>query len=299
MLKPQPMKPNITRVNWRVFNRCPLTCKGCYNIFNSEVLSLDQCKKILDKIVNSGTSELIISGGDPLLWPDLVEFCKYAKNKGLKIGIDTVSYNLNLRLLYNLKDLVSYIGVPLDGADQKIIETFRRGKKDLLDKLLYSLSIADSFDVPIRLNTTVSKRNVDALDDIAQIVKKHKSIKTWSIYQWWPLRSGDKLADQMILEKSQFENAAKMLKSKHSDIKIYDRAIDDRARNTFFISSNGEVYTFGKTSQISTIILGNIKTQTISEILKNPALKKSSQKFTAIDRFNDSSSKDTAIRNME
>lgn len=285
MLKPQPEKSTITRVNWGVFNRCPLTCRGCYNIFNSNVMNIDQCKEILDKIADAGTTELIVSGGDPLLWPDLVEFCRYAKSKGLKIGIDTVSYNLNPHLLYNLKDLIAYIGVPVDGTDQKTIETFRRGKKDLLDKLLYSLSIADAFDVPIRLNTTVSKRNIDALDGIAQIVKKHKSIKTWSIYQWWPLRSGDKLSDQMILEKSKFENAVSTIKNKHRDIKIYDRAIEDRARNAFFISSNGEVYTFGKSSQISTIILGDIKTQSISDILKNPALKKTSQKFKSIARF--------------
>lgn len=286
MLRPQPTKTTITRVNWGVFNRCPLTCRGCYNIFNSDVIDINQCKEILDKIADAGTTELIISGGDPLLWPDLVEFCKYAKGKGLKIGIDTVTYNLNPHLLYNLKDLVAYIGVPVDGTDQKTIETFRRGKKDLLDKLLYSLSLADAFSVPIRLNTTVSKRNVDALDGIAQIVEKHKSVQTWSIYQWWPLRSGDKLADQMILETSKFENAVHTIKNKYEDIKIYDRAIEDRARNAFFISSNGEVYTFGKSSQISTIILGDIKTQSIGDILKNPALKKTSQKFKSIARFN-------------
>ena len=92
----------------------------------------------------------------------------------------------------------------------------------------------------------------------------------------------------MILEKSKFGNAVHAIKNKYKDIKIYDRAIEDRARNAFFISSNGEVYTFGKSSQISTIILGDIKTQSIDDILKNPALKKTSQKFNSIARFNSS-----------
>ena len=47
-----------------------------------------------------------------------------------------------------------------------------------------------------------------------------------------------------------------------------------------------KVYTFGKSSQISTIILGDIKTQSIGDILKNPALKKTSQKFKSIAIFN-------------
>lgn len=286
MLKFQSPRSRITRVNWGVFNRCPLTCKGCYNIFNKDVMSVAECKRIIDKLVVSGVEELIVSGGDPLLWPDLIEFCRYAKEKGLKIGIDTVSYNLNIRLLYQLKDLIEYLGIPLDGIDQKTIETFRKGKKDLLEKVLYNLSLADTFSVPIRLNTTVSKRNVESLNSLAEIVSKHKSIKSWSIYQWWPLRSGDKLSDQMKIGDREFKTATEALKEKNKNIDFHERLIGARQRNTFFISSNGEVYTFGEDVQISTIIIGDIKRHTVKEILKSPALDKNSRKFKPIERFN-------------
>ena len=61
-------------------------------------------------------------------------------------------------LLYKIKDLISYIGIPLDGAAQEIIETFRRGKKDLFYKVLHSLDLANTLGVNIRLNTTVDTK---------------------------------------------------------------------------------------------------------------------------------------------
>jgi len=71
-------KPKIVRVNWGIYNRCPISCIGCYNVFNEKVLSYQHCTEVLKKLTKAGVQELIISGGDPLLWDHICDFVKYA-----------------------------------------------------------------------------------------------------------------------------------------------------------------------------------------------------------------------------
>jgi MoaA/NifB/PqqE/SkfB family radical SAM enzyme len=275
----------IIRINWGIYNRCPLTCIGCYNIFNDGIMSLNQCISIADKLIKYKIKELIISGGDPLLWPDIVEFCQYLSNKGILVGIDTVSYNLNQELCSKLVNNIAYVGIPLDGPNQKIIEFFRRGKQDLFQVILNSLNIASKIGVPIRLNTTVHKRNIDSLDDIAKIILNYSSIKVWSIYQWWPLRGNELITEKMLVSSIEFEQKVSLLKKTFPNLNIVSRRINERERSAFFISSNGEVYTFSEEEQISPIILGDIKNQSLEKILESPALKKDSNKFKFNSRF--------------
>lgn len=296
MLKVQEPKSSIVRVNWGVFNRCPLTCRGCYNIFNEKVLSLNDCKKIIDKLKVAQVKELIISGGDPLLWSSIVEFCNYAYNSGLRIGIDTVSYNLNIQIANKLKRKIAYIGIPLDGYNQNIIEKFRLGKKNLLKVVLENLEMLSELKIPVRINTTVHKENINSLNELALIIKKYPIIQSWSLYQWWPLRAKDKLKNKMYLKEKEFEHNINILKNKHNKLNIFGRSIKNRSRNTFFISSNGEVYTFGHNAMISSIIIGDIKKQSVKDILKSPAICKMSQKFYSIKRFYSQTNFDTVLK---
>lgn len=278
-------KPKIVRVNWGIYNRCPITCIGCYNVFNEKVLSYQHCTEILKKLTKAGVQELIISGGDPLLWDHICEFVKYAANLGLMVGIDTVSYNLNRGLCSKLKNYIAYIGIPLDGIDQKTIEKFRRGKEDLHQVLMRNIRLAQEFEIPVRLNTTVHKGNIGDLEDIARIVEQNNIIKSWSLYQWWPLRGNGPIKDKMFLENNTYTNTILSLEEKFSKVNLIKSSIDDRERCTVFISSNGEVYTFSNNETINTIILGNILNDNLEDLVQNPAIKANSKKFLKNERF--------------
>ena len=275
----------IVRINWGIYNRCPLMCIGCYNVFNTSIMSFQECIIIANKLVKYNLKELIISGGDPLLWPYIVEFCEYISRNGILIGIDTVSYNFDEKLCHKLIDKIAYIGIPLDGPNQKIIEYFRRGKEDLFPVTLRSLNIANEAGMPVRINTTVHKKNIDSLDGIAEIILRYPSIKIWSIYQWWPVRGNELINKKLLVDTLEFDYKTDCLKKAFPNLNIVPRKIYERECNTFFISSNGEVYTFGEDETISTIILGDIKTQSLEEILTSPALKANSNKFLPNSRF--------------
>ena len=81
---PQPFKV----INWKLHNVCNYSCSFCgkgNNSGNERWLSLEKYKSIVDKIAEAcaGTPFYIVyTGGEPTLYPDLIELLQYSKNKG-------------------------------------------------------------------------------------------------------------------------------------------------------------------------------------------------------------------------
>ena len=59
-LSAEPRVPR--RINWAVYNRCPMVCMGCYNCFSPQTLTIDDAKIGLYKLAMAGVESLIISG---------------------------------------------------------------------------------------------------------------------------------------------------------------------------------------------------------------------------------------------
>lgn len=268
----------LKQANWGIYNRCPLVCVGCYNIFNSETLDLQDAKAVVEKLVNAGVEELIVSGGDPLEWEHILEFVDHAHTFGLYVGIDTVGYRLTPEMAKALSGRVSYVGLPLDGGRDDVIADFRKGKSDLFARILHAISLCAAYSIPIKVNTTVTRSNVDDLENIARTLSSFDAVFAWHLFQWWDLRSPRALRERMQIDRSGFQERVLHLQQAYPRLKIASGTIDKRARTHFFISANGEVYTFDS-GALSTIIIGDVRTQTIAELVASPALNKDSPKF--------------------
>ena len=67
-----------------VTNRCNLNCKHCY-VKRTPYVDLPQTlvKKIIEESNNLGVNRLTFTGGEPLLYPGLIELAQYAKQLGI------------------------------------------------------------------------------------------------------------------------------------------------------------------------------------------------------------------------
>ena len=271
----------LFQANWGVHNRCPLVCKGCYNVFNDKTMSLDECKKGLDKLKQAGVQELVVSGGDPLVWPDIVAFVEHAHALGLRVGIDSTGYTLTRELAEKLAGKVAYIGLPLDGVDQQTVERFRKGKHDLLEKVVAGLKLCGELGIPAKVNTVVHQGNIDQLEKLGELVEQFPAVKEWgwSVFQWWELRAPEALKREMAVDDTRYDVVTAKLAQDHPGLDIWAGRVDKRARSYFFVSANGEVYTFGGTATISTIIMGDLKTDDVKHIIDSPALRADSGKL--------------------
>lgn len=98
--------------------RCNLDCTYC-NEFDdtSEPVPLEEMKKRLDILAGMGTSIITISGGEPLLHPDLDEIIKHIRKHGMIAGLITNGFFLNKERIERLNDAgLEHLQISIDNA---------------------------------------------------------------------------------------------------------------------------------------------------------------------------------------
>ncbi len=134
-------------VNWMVTASCPMKCRHCYvnQRFDGKCLSLEESKKLICEIAESGAKTICFTGGEPLERDDIFKLIKLARNKGLKTSLVTSGISVTsekAKLLANLKVLV-YLS--MDGSRKEIHERVRGN---------------GSWNVVLKASELLSKENV-------------------------------------------------------------------------------------------------------------------------------------------
>ena len=80
-------------VIWNLIRRCNLTCEHCYSIsadkdFPGE-LNTQEVFKVMDDLKAARVPVLILSGGEPLLRPDIFDIARRAKGMGFYVGLSS------------------------------------------------------------------------------------------------------------------------------------------------------------------------------------------------------------------
>jgi pyruvate formate lyase activating enzyme len=154
-------------------NGCNFDCDYCYNrdlveshapeISEEEIFSyLNQRKNMLDGVV--------ISGGEPTIWNDLIPFMEKIKELGLKIKLDTNGYRPELLKEILDKNLVDYIAMDIKALFNEYYKIVNR-KLDT-DKLIESINLIKKSKVDHEFRTTIIKgfHTIEDLDKIVEVV---------------------------------------------------------------------------------------------------------------------------------
>lgn len=98
--------------------RCNLDCGYC-NEFDdtSKPVPLDEMKKRLDMLVEMGTSIITISGGEPLMHPELDEIIGHIRKRGMIAGMITNGFFLNKERIERLNAAgLEYLQISIDNG---------------------------------------------------------------------------------------------------------------------------------------------------------------------------------------
>jgi MoaA/NifB/PqqE/SkfB family radical SAM enzyme len=128
--------------------RCNLACAYCneYDDFSKPV-SLEVMFRRLDKLADLGTTAITISGGEPLLHPQLEEIIEKIRRRGMIAGLITNGYLLTRERIKKLNAAgLEYLQISIDNVNPDEVS-----KKSLrvLDKKLVWLSELAEFRVNI------------------------------------------------------------------------------------------------------------------------------------------------------
>ena len=159
-------------VIWNLIRRCNLACRHCYSIsadtsFPGE-LSTDEAFAVLDDLYASRVRVLILSGGEPLLRPDLYRIACRAKSMGFHVCLSTNGTLIGRDNIDALAALgLDYLGVSLDGM-RETHDRFRR-KAGAFDASLAGIRLARDADIKVGLRFTLTQDNAAELAPLLQL----------------------------------------------------------------------------------------------------------------------------------
>lgn len=152
---------------------CNFNCDYCYNrdlveskapeISQEEIFSyLDERKKMLDGVV--------ISGGEPTIWDDLIPFIERLREYGFKIKLDTNGYRPEVLKELIDKGLVDYIAMDIKAIFNKYFKVINKNIDT--GKILESIKIIKKSKVDHEFRTTIIKgiHTIEDLDKMAKLV---------------------------------------------------------------------------------------------------------------------------------
>ncbi len=173
--KPKPvMMGSGPVVIWNLIRRCNLACKHCYatsaDIDFPGELDTEQVFAVMDDLKSFGVSVLILSGGEPLLRPDIFDISRRAKEMGFYVGL---SSNGTLITEDNIAAIdaigYDYVGVSLDGM-RDTHDCFRC-KQGAFDESTRGIRLCREIGIKVGLRFTLTQDNATELPQLLQLMK--------------------------------------------------------------------------------------------------------------------------------
>ena len=150
---------------------CNFNCDYCYNRdlveSNTTDISLDEVFSYLEERKNM-LDGVVISGGEPIIWNDLIPFIERIKEYGFKIKLDTNGYKPEVLKEIIDKNLVDYIAMDIKAVFNNYYKIIN--KKIDTNKIIESIKLINESKIDHEFRTTIIK-GMHTKEDLDEIVK--------------------------------------------------------------------------------------------------------------------------------
>ncbi len=165
--------PPLRMVAWEITRGCNLSCIHCRALSGEGPypgeLTEEECLQLVDDIASFSNPIVILTGGEPLLRPDVYRIAEYGTEKGLRMVLAT---NGTLLTEEKARRLVAAgirrISISLDGADAESHDQFR-GVNGSFEGGLRGIRYAKKVGLEFQVNTTVTQHNLHQVPQILDL----------------------------------------------------------------------------------------------------------------------------------
>jgi len=247
----------------------------CYRHIGKGEMPEELCFEILEHLRKNDFSKISFAGGEPTLvsW-NVYEAIKYAKEFGFVTEFITNGTNGINKEYIDYLDVVSF---DIDTLNPDLC--LKLGKRrDHVEKIANILNQLDNTHVRVKINTVVTRYNLDDVANIAYWIKQQPKVYRWKVFQFLPSEGFAKVnEDALKISTEQFQ---KVTKKVHTILKDWNGQLvcednDYMANGYASIDPMGyfynAVYVNGKYETVQT---GRVLDTTIDEFLNNKYLNK-------------------------
>jgi AdoMet-dependent heme synthase len=173
-------------VIWENTRACDLACRHCRAAAQPRrsqyELTTDEGYRLIDQVGRMAPKVFVITGGDPLKRDDTYEMIRYARSKGLEPSLTpSATPLLTEEAVEKMKAHgLGRIAVSLDASCAELHDDFRRVPGSF-DITLRAIRAAKRLNIPVQVNTTVSKRTIADLPRMVEVLQELE-IVMWSVF---------------------------------------------------------------------------------------------------------------------
>lgn len=173
-------------VFWEMTRACALACTHCraeaqYRRDPNE-LSPAEAERVVDQLAELRPPMLVLTGGDPMERPDVLDIAGRASAAGLRVAL---SPSATERLIQSDFQKIRASGIErlslsLDGATRETHDAFR-GVRGTFDRTLRAMELAEEAGISIQINTTLTKGNLSEFPAFRDLMLQWKPAM-WSVF---------------------------------------------------------------------------------------------------------------------
>ena len=162
-------------VLWNLIRRCNLKCRHCYSIsadvdFPGE-LDTSEVFAVMDDLKAFRVPVLILSGGEPLLRPDIFEISHRAKRMGFYVGLSSNGALIDEGNIDRIAAVgYDYLGVSIDGIGNTH-DRFR-GQAGCFEASMRGIRLAGERGLKVGLRFTMTADNADELEGVLDLADR-------------------------------------------------------------------------------------------------------------------------------
>lgn len=281
-------------VSWEITAGCNLRCKHCCfandSYDNKQDVSSDVAINFAQQLVENDLIKIMVTGGEPLLREDLFDIISVLKSKNAIIELTTNATLINEEKAKKLSKLLNptydYIQVSLDGADAQTHEKTRGA--GTFQKTIDGIKLLLKHNLFVTINCVITTLNLHQMCELYDLAES-LGIKLITFSR---IHSDD---EELVPNKDiLFEEMIKVLKKENSNLKIDLRLFNfpEIASNPLLgenlpksfskiinfscnrqekihIRKDGEVFLCLYASTKNILPLGNIKNNSLEELIQN------------------------------
>lgn len=284
---------DILSVQINLLNRCASRCVSCKKYtWPDDKLNISDIKNVID-VLNFyfGLKTVVLSGGDPVLYEDIIEVIEYLKEKNIYSSMITTGITKKIDVINAMIENLYRIHLSLDACNAADYNRIRGVDAfDIVDENIEYISKKRKriCRLPIRLSSTISKLNYDKVYDLYEYAKiRGCTIKFFFVHTFGDLYMNDKeieifyrqLLDIACDEKlnGKISNAEELVDDKYNKHKsVLD--IDCACYVPYIscvINANGDIYPCcrvfkdnGFYGEQVNLAYGNIVKKSFNELIK-------------------------------
>ena len=175
---------------------CNFSCRMCYvrqtqkeiDASPRPILKLEQWLEIAEQARKEGMLYLLLTGGEPFLWPDFWALYEKLISMGFLISINTNGSLIDENAVERLKKFPpTHVNITLYGAsdDTYFALCQRRG---MFSRVKHAISLLQDAGIQVKLNCSLTPYNVKDLEEMVRFAENRKLILDASSYMLPPVR---------------------------------------------------------------------------------------------------------------